>query len=272
MPYARTLDSATVPVHNAVIDPAVFVPLAEVGIKNKCYELTVDASEDVVSFSGSLDDTTITINSVRYMKAVEKGPTHVRTYDFLPDDVVVAHYHCGIPPEPSAIDVETMKLALRAQLMATLPGRPRVFGIISPTVAGSSFCLSLSLYEPVPKATIAFKTERLRLGDLDFLEGIRKGFVRLEEGDSEYYLTDLCEGLERGCYPFRYGSVPEIVLEDFIFILSYSINTKKKKFPYAKVSPSKAVVYEVEVANFDAKDAVIRGLVWRLRGASTRGR
>ena len=254
-----------------VLDPKVFVTLTEIGIKNKCYELTVDASEDVVSLVGTMDDLVIKITGSRYMKAVDKGPTHVRTYDFSLEDIVVCHYHCGIAPEPSAIDLESMKLALKAQLMATVPGRPRVFGIISPIIAGSSFCISLNLYEPVPMATINYNTAKLKIRDLDSVERLRKGFAVIEEEGETYYLEEPCETLEEGCYPTRFGTSPEIVLEDFIFILSYHVNTKLKKFPYAKVSPTKAVAYEVEVTNVDLNRATVRGLVWKALGGSTRG-
>ena len=265
------MDSATVPVHRAVIDPKVFVTLAEVGIKNKCYELSMDASEDVVSLVGTMDDLLIKVVGSRYMRALEKGPTHVRTYDFSPEDIVVCHYHCGIAPEPSAIDLESMRLAVRAQLVATVPGRPRVFGIISPTIAGSSFCINLNLYEPVPLAFINYDVSQLKIKNLDEVERLRKGFAIIEEEGGTYYLEEPCEGLEEGCYPVRFGSSPDIVLEDFIFILSYPIHPKLKRFPYAKVSPAKALTYEVEVINVDLERIVVRGLVWKALGGSTKG-
>ncbi len=271
MRYARTLDSATVSVHKALINPSIFTDLLDIGIKNNCYALSKDASEDVVALSGEMDDMFIRLYKSRYMRALEKGPTHVRTYDLQPDDLVVAHYHCGIPPEPSSIDIDTMKLALRAQLHATVPGKPRVFGIISPVVTGRSFCLDLGIYEPVPDMNIAYNIRRLRIKDVSVLEERRKGFARYEF-DGDYLIVELCdEPSEPFCLPFRYGDVADITLEDFIFIGSYYVNTGEDEFAYFKVTPTKSVAYEVKVTKLVKERAVIRGVVWGILRASTRG-
>jgi len=268
--YARTLDSATVTVHRALIDPEVFKTLLDVGIKNNCYMISKDASEDVVALRGIINDLIIEIHEARYMRAVEKGPTHVRTYDLQPNDLIVAHYHCGIPPDPSSIDINTMKIALKAQLFATIPGKPRVFGIISPTIAGRSFCLDIGIYEPLPNVSIVYNTKKLKIRELDVIEMRKKGLAVVEYDEGEYYFLEVCDEPHERCVPYRYGTVGELVAEDLIFIASYSLNFKRTEFPYLKIAPSKSVVYEVKVSKLSAEDVVIRGVSWNVLKVSPR--
>jgi len=241
-----------------------------VGIKNNCYMISKDASEDVVALRGTMNDLIIEIHEARYMRAVEKGPTHVRTYDLQPNDLIVAHYHCGIPPDPSSIDINTMKIALKAQIFATIPGKPRIFGIISPTIAGRSFCLDIGIYEPLPNISIAYNTKKLRIKDLNIIEVRKKGLAVVDYDGEEYYFLEVCEEPNEHCVPYRYGTVGDLVVEDLIFIASYSLNFKKNEFPYLKIAPSKSLVYEVKVSKLSTEDVVIRGVAWSILKASTR--
>ncbi|NPA84405.1 MAG: hypothetical protein GXO07_00165 [Crenarchaeota archaeon] len=242
-------------------------------MRNKCYMLSKDASEDVVALSGTMDDIVIKVERARYMRALDKGPTYVRTYDLQPDDLIVAHYHCGIPPEPSSIDVDTMKIALRAQLYATIPGKPRVFGIISPVVVGRSFCLDIGIYEPVPDISIMYNAKKLKIKDIDNIAK-KKGFAKTEydRDADEYSLTGFCSEPDKTCVPYRYGNVADIVLEDLIFIASYRINFDITEFPYLKITPSKAVAYEVKVSKLSKDRVVVRGVTWSPLKGSPRGR
>ncbi|UXD22883.1 hypothetical protein IPA_09205 [Ignicoccus pacificus DSM 13166] len=110
--------------HRALINAEIFVDVLRKGVQNKCYKISKDASEDVISFIGKMDDELLLLERARDVSALEKGPTSVKTADLKPEDLVLVHYHCGISPEPSAIDIDTMSLALRVQLLATIPGRP----------------------------------------------------------------------------------------------------------------------------------------------------
>ena len=56
MPYARTLDSATLEVHRVLMADVTILPITEVAIRNKCYIMNKDASEDVVALKGELKD------------------------------------------------------------------------------------------------------------------------------------------------------------------------------------------------------------------------
>jgi len=271
--YVRTLDSATVKVHSALIEAELFVKMLKKGIDNNCYVLSKDAAEDVISLTGSMDDTKLILNGFRDVKAIEKGPTSVRTYDVQFNDLVLVHYHCGISPEPSVIDIDTMKLALKAQLLATVPGRPRVFGIASPTVVGNSFCLDLALYEPVPKVSIGYDVGSIVIKDYNFLKVRKKGFMRyeVEEGELISY-GEICVTPEEGCVPYRYGSTQEIVLEDFIFIASYKVNTSKDEFIFIKISDEGNRAYYIKVFSLKIDEAVIRVVPWRVfRKVSIKG-
>ena len=273
MRYARTLDSATVKIHSALIDAELFVKMLKKGVDNNCYMLSKDASEDVVSLTGKMDDTRLILNGFRDVKAIEKGPTSVKTLDIQFNDLVLVHYHCGISPEPSAIDINTMKLALKAQILATIPGRPRVFGIASPTVVGRSFCLDLALYEPVPKMNIGYDTSSINVKDYSFLKVRKKAFLRyeVEEGELVSY-GEICVTPEDGCVPYRYGSTDELVLEDFIFIASYRINTSKEEFIFIKLSDIANKAYYIKVFSLNIDEIVIRVVPWKVfHKASTKG-
>ncbi len=271
MPYARTLDSATLEVHKVFMPDTVILPITEVAIRNKCYVLNKDASEDVVAFNGELRDFEAKVRNARYMRSLDKGPTHVRTSDFDENDIIVAHYHCGIAPEPSAIDLNTMKNALRFQLLATVPGRPRIYGILAPKLVGMSFCVDIAFFEPLPEMTIGYEERKLESSvDFDTLKEARKGFVEVMREGNAYLINDLCDFFEDECYPFRYGDTFKISPEDFIFIASYHMNTKRKEFLYMKITTTRLVAYEVKVSNFNPDGVVIRGLPWTFLRASTR--
>ncbi len=273
MPYARTLDSATVPIHRLRISPHVFEFLLRKSIENNCFNLSKDASEDVVSFLGFMSDSEVIVTSVRPMNALEKSPVSVRTVDAQPEDMVTVHYHCGIAPSPSAIDVATMTLALKTQLLATLPGRPRVFGIVAPVQSGNSLCLDLAIYEPVPSMTIGYDVRRVGVSKIIGLGGKRKGFAKfyIEENSVEVDGSD-CLFPSDKCEPFRIGDSKDVVLEDFIFIASYYVNTGIEEFHYLKIGQHANSLYKIKVFNLDIERAVIRGTTWKLdRGVSSRG-
>ena len=206
------------------------------------------------------------------MRGFDKSPTFVKTYDFSENDLIIAHYHCGIAAEPSAIDLNTMKTALRLQLLATVPGRPRMYGIFAPKTVGMSFCIDIAFFEPLPEMTIGYNVRKLESNvDVDTLKEARKGFAEVIRDGNVYVINDLCDYYEDSCYPFRYGDTPSISPEDFIFIASYHFNTKRKEFLYMKITSTKLVAYEVAVSNFNHDGVVVRGMPWTLLRASTRG-
>ncbi len=271
MPYARTLDSATLEVHKVLMPDTIILPITEIAIRNKCYVMNKDASEDVVALNGELRDFEVRVRGARYMRSLDKGPTHVRTYDFNENDIIIAHYHCGIAPEPSAIDISTMKNALRFQILATVPGRPRIYGIFAPKLIGMSFCIDIAIFEPLPEMSIGYEERRLESSvELDTLKNARKGFAEVLKEGSSYMINDLCGYPEGECYPFRYGDSFKIAPEDFIFIASYHMNTKRKEFLYMKITSTKLIAYEVKVLNFNPDGIVVRGLPWTLLRASMR--
>jgi hypothetical protein len=248
-----------------MLKPHIFVDILKKGIDNNCYRISKDASEDVISLIGDVNDDFIIIERAREVKALEKGPANVRTADLRPEDLILVHYHCGISPEPSAIDIDTMSLALRVQLLATIPGRPRVFGIASPSQSGRSFCVDLALYEPVPSMSVGYNVVKVSVKDYKFVRIRKKAFVSYEVEDDEVIVYgEPCTVPERGCTPYRLGSNPEISLEDFIFIASYSINTKLSEFLYIKLTADTVRGYAIKVFNLDIKKAVIRGIPWRI--------
>ncbi len=271
MRYVRTLDSATITIHSAMVDPNVFPFLLKKGIENNCYMLSKDASEDVVSLLGSMTDKLLVLERVREASPTAKGPTYVRTLDLRPEDLVLVHYHCGIAPEPSSIDVDTMTLALRAQILATIPGRPRVFGIASPVQSARSFCIDLAIYEPVPSMSIGYDIINVNVKDFSFLRIKRKAFIPIEyEEDAIVVYGDPCTTPEETCIPYRFGDSPELTLEDFIFIASYRVNTGKNEFIYLKLTSESVKGYAIKIFKLDLGRAVIRGVPWRIkRRAST---
>ncbi|ALU12730.1 hypothetical protein EYM_06860 [Ignicoccus islandicus DSM 13165] len=241
--------------------------------ENNCFNLSKDASEDVVSFMGFMNDKEIYVTNARPMRAIEKTPVSVRTTDAKPEDLVTVHYHCGIAPSPSAIDIATMTLALKTQILATVPGRPRVFGIVSPTHAGNSLCLDLAIYEPVPQMTIGYDKFKVHVNKVVGIGTRKKGFAKVyRDGSTVDIDGSECTLPSKKCIPFRIGTTGEIVLEDFIFIASYYVNVGESEFQYLKLSPHLNVLYDVKVFNLDIEKAVIRGTTWTLgREDSTKG-
>ncbi len=262
MHSAQTLDSATVRTHAVKVKPEVFVDLTRYGIENRCFALTRDATEAMVGLKGKLKDDRILIDGARLIKPRVASATFVSSFDLSPEDVIVLHYHCGIPPEPSAIDVETMREKLKLQIVSTKPGKPRVYAIASPHFLSSGFVLDVRFFEPLPYMSISVRKVNLTNKDVAYLLKSEKGFATFEKWGGEIKVEGEVEEPMRGSMPFRRGEVCEIMVEDFIFIASFYYNTKSLDFPYLKICDDNYFIVEVSVLSFKLNEAVLRVLGW----------
>ena len=262
MRSAQTLDSATVKTHTVMVKPEVFVDLTRYGIENKCYAMTKDATEAMVGLGGELGDIYITVKKSRLIRPKVATATFVSSYDLSPEDVIVLHYHCGIPPEPSMIDLETMRERLKLQVVSTKPGRPRVYAIASPHFLTSGFALDIKFFEPVPYMSISTRKVSLLNKDVFFLLRGNKGFAKYEKWGGGIEVKGEDEEPRDNTMPFRRGEVCEIAVEDFIFIASFYYNTKLTDFPYLKLCKRNYMLLEVNILSFKLNEAVLRVLSW----------
>ncbi len=262
MHSAQTLDSATVRTHAVKIKPEVFIDLVKYGIENRCFAMTKDATEAMVGLGGEMRDRYVAIRKTRLIKPKVASATFVSSYDLTPEDIVVLHYHCGIPPEPSMIDLETMREKLKLQIVSTKPGKPRIYAIASPHFLTSGFALDIKFFEPVPYMSITLRKVNLLNKDVFYLLKSNKGFAKYEKWGGGIEVKGEDDEPREDTLPFRKGDACEITVEDFIFIASYYYNTRLTDFPYLKLCDKNYMLIEVGILAFKLDEAVQRVLSW----------